>query len=224
MECKDRTVAFDDIALEGVRGVLIDLDDTIYRYDPCHASALDAAFSRDNLGLSKDDYFNTYRACRTAVTKRLAGQGACRSRLFAFQMMCEDLNCRKPFEQAFTLDQVYWDTFLSVMTPHASALGFLARCKELQLPVCIVTDMTAHVQIRKIDRLGIGKFIDQLVTSEEVGAEKPDARMFSLALQKLGIDARDAIMLGDSFKKDVRGALSLGIRGYRVDLNEMAAA
>lgn len=219
MRPSERSITFGDVSLADVRGVLIDLDDTIYRYEPCHFEALRAAFEMDDLGLSENVYLSKYRACRTAVTERLIDQGSCRSRLFAFQLMCEELRIKKPYERAFVLDMVYWEKFLSVMKPDPSAVNFLQRCKERNIPVCVVTDMTAHVQIRKIDRLGIAGFVDQLVTSEEVGIEKPDARMFDLALHKLGVGPTDSIMLGDSFQKDVVGALTLGIRGYLIDLN-----
>ena len=50
-----------------------------------------------------------------------------------------------------------------------------------------------------------------LVTSEEVGKEKPHPYMFMSALQKVDLKANEVCMIGDNFKKDIKGSASLGI-------------
>ncbi|UXS41172.1 HAD family hydrolase [Agrobacterium tumefaciens] len=213
-------VEYADIDIDRYQGVLIDLDDTLYRYEPCHRAALAQCFARNSLGLSELAYNQTYREARNLVTSRLYPQGVCRSRLFAFQMMCEDAKVPRPFSAALDLDEVYWTTFLSNMKIDASADAFLTRCAAKNLPVCVVTDMTAHVQIKKLHALGIDGAISSLVTSEEMGAEKPDPRMFLKGLEKLGTSTKHTIMLGDSFSKDVQGALAAGIQARLIKLQD----
>lgn len=213
-------VEYADIDIDRYQGVLLDLDDTLYRYEPCHKEALAQCFARNSFGLSHQAYNQTYRAARDLVTARLYPQGVCRSRLFAFQIMCEDAKVPKPFSAAFDLDEIYWTTFISRMKIDTSAYAFLVRCAGKNLPVCVVTDMTAHVQIRKLHALGIDGVISSLVTSEEVGAEKPDLRMFLKGLEKLGTPAKHTIMLGDSFSKDVQGALAAGIQARLIKLQD----
>lgn len=57
---------------------------------------------------------------------------------------------------------------------------------------------------------GIGHFIDTYVLSFEHGIQKPDPRMFTLALDALDIEAGDALMVGDRASHD-GGAASIGI-------------
>ena len=104
------------------------------------------------------------------------------------------------------------------MTPDPKAFGFVQRCAQLKVPTCVVTDMTAHIQIRKIARLGIAPYIAHLVTSEEVGAETPDRRMFETAVGKLGVAIERCLMLGDSLTKDVEGARAAGITAHLIIL------
>ena len=54
--------------------------------------------------------------------------------------------------------------------------------KEQRIKTAVVSDLTTHIQLRKMDKLRISKYIDFLVTSEEAGSEKPHAVMFLLAL------------------------------------------
>lgn len=210
--------SFTDINLESVLGVLLDLDGTLYAYQPCHERGLEAAFAVCSFELDFAEYSELYRNARTEVTTRLAGQGACRSRLFAFQSMAERLDWQSPYTLARKLDRAYWAAFLQGMLLDAAALRFLQRCRERDIAVCMVTDMTAHVQIDKLERLDVLVYVDHLVTSEEIGIEKPSARMFEAGLKKLGLRADQVIMVGDDLEKDVQGARALGIKAFQVNL------
>jgi HAD superfamily hydrolase (TIGR01549 family) len=201
-------------------GILLDLDDTLYRYAPCHEAALRACFDYYNFGLSLSEFRFEYRAARNSVTVDLAPQASCRSRLFAFQKLAENFRLRAAYKLAFALDEIYWSRFLEVMVIDPQALTFVKRCKQLGVPTCIVTDMTVHIQIRKLLRLGIDPYINYLVTSEEVGAEKPDRRMFEAAVGKLKVEAERCLMLGDSPSKDVEGARAAGITARLIVLPE----
>ncbi|MFT0893000.1 HAD family hydrolase [Pseudochelatococcus sp. G4_1912] len=213
-------VAFDDVSLAGIRGVLIDLDGTLYDYEPCHQHALAAAFALHSFGLARDAFFNSYRIARDRVTSRLNGQGAGRSRLFAFQIMGEEAGISMPFIAAYALDRAYWGAFIDFMKVDDGAMRFLKRCHDTSVPVCVVTDMTAHIQIEKLMRLGVEGLITRLVTSEEVGVEKPDVRMFEAGLQKLGVRADEAIMFGDDLRKDIGGALAAGLQAGLIRLGD----
>lgn len=66
-------------------------------------------------------------------------------------------------------------------------------------------------------RLGMAEFFDFYVTSGEVGAEKPDPRVFLAALQKAEARPDEAIHVGDQYHSDVVGAQNVGIRPILVD-------
>ncbi len=57
---------------------------------------------------------------------------------------------------------------------------------------------------------------DEYVLSFEVGAAKPDLRIFEAALARLGVDAADALMVGDSEEND-GAARALGCSFALVD-------
>ena len=53
------------------------------------------------------------------------------------------------------------------------------------------------------------------IISESVGAEKPDARMFSAAMEAMGLtdgDLSRIVMVGNNVKRDILGANRFGIR------------
>src|SRR4029453_4488858 len=76
----------------------------------------------------------------------------------------------------------------------------------------IVTNNILVEQQLKLRSCAMDSLIDELVTSEEVGATKPDVRIFETALARLGIGAEDAVMIGDAWLTDIAGAKAAGIR------------
>ncbi len=59
---------------------------------------------------------------------------------------------------------------------------------------------------------GLAPLLDTVVESVRVGVEKPDPRIFALALDRLGLTGSEAVMIGDNFDRDLRPAKSLGMR------------
>jgi len=66
--------------------------------------------------------------------------------------------------------------------------------------------------------------ISATVSSSEHGFMKPHPSIFSAALQLVNVQAPDAVMVGDSLRQDVEGALSAGMRAVLLDRRERAAA
>ena len=63
---------------------------------------------------------------------------------------------------------------------------------------------------------GILEQVDGVVTSAEVGAAKPDARVFERALTVAGVEAGEALHAGDKVDNDVEGARAAGVRAVLV--------
>jgi putative hydrolase of the HAD superfamily len=59
--------------------------------------------------------------------------------------------------------------------------------------------------------------VDAIVDSRSHGRVKPHPTIFQAALDVLGVDAADAVMVGDSLEEDVEGARALGMRAILVD-------
>jgi putative hydrolase of the HAD superfamily len=55
--------------------------------------------------------------------------------------------------------------------------------------------------------------ISATVSSSEHGFMKPHPSIFSAALQLVGVRPAEAVMVGDSLKHDVEGAIRAGLRG-----------
>jgi putative hydrolase of the HAD superfamily len=64
---------------------------------------------------------------------------------------------------------------------------------------------------------GEGAEVTAVIDSHHVGAEKPDPRIFQVALAALGVPSDRAVHVGDTARTDVDGALAAGIRPVHLD-------
>jgi putative hydrolase of the HAD superfamily len=67
-----------------------------------------------------------------------------------------------------------------------------------------------------LDRIGLLPLLDAVVCSAEVGAAKPDPRMFATALRKANCSAAHAAHVGDTIDTDVLGAQAAGVEAVLI--------
>jgi YjjG family noncanonical pyrimidine nucleotidase len=80
------------------------------------------------------------------------------------------------------------------------------------LTLGLLTNGLSEVQRARIARLELDGYFDAIVVSAEIGVAKPDPAFFAAALTDLGDPPRDgALMIGDSFTSDLRGARGAGV-------------
>jgi len=193
------------VAVEKKKAVLLDLDNTLYAYTPCHNQALarSSAFYRENIEPIPHRVFLKYYAqARAHIHRTLKGQAASHSRLLYFQTLLEKRTGRTCLEWTLRLEKLYWDTFLVHMRLYAWVKPVLDYCRGNNIRVVIVTNLTAAIQHRKLRHLKLHKHIDFLVSSEEAGLEKPAPIIFKIALAKAGCTAAQAVLIGDDSKQD----------------------
>ena len=68
-----------------------------------------------------------------------------------------------------------------------------------------------------LDMYGLTGYFDMALASLVEGVEKPDPRLFEIALEKLGARADETIHVGDNPIDDVQGARSAGIHAVLLD-------
>ena len=76
----------------------------------------------------------------------------------------------------------------------------------------IITNGFEEIQTKKMEKSGISKFFNEVITSESVGVKKPNPKVFEYALEKANTNASCSIMIGDNIEADIKGALDCGIR------------
>ena len=69
------------------------------------------------------------------------------------------------------------------------------------------------------ERLGLESMVRFAAYAQDCGAEKPDPRIFEVALEKAGCSPRELLHVGDSLEHDVAGARTAGSRSVWLNRN-----
>lgn len=192
------------------KGLLLDIDNTLYDYNLAHDFAKDKVFKlcEKKFNISISEINLAYNKARYQVHIELVETAASHNRLLYFQKMLEILSIN-PLIYSIDIYNTYWNNFLDQMKPFDGVYQLLNIFKN---KICLITDLTAHIQFRKISKLGLDKYCNNLVTSEEAGHEKPHPYIYMLSLQKLGLKHHEVCMIGDNFEKDIKGAENFGVQ------------
>jgi len=95
----------------------------------------------------------------------------------------------------------------------------LERLKSAGYKLAIVSNADGRVEA-DCRRFGIADFFDVIVDSQVVGVEKPDPRIFHIALERLGVAPETALYAGDIYSIDMLGAKAAGIAGKLIDQHD----
>jgi HAD superfamily hydrolase (TIGR01509 family) len=95
-------------------------------------------------------------------------------------------------------------------------LPSLGRARGAGVPVVVVSNSEGMLEALFED-LGLGSAFDFVIDSGVVGIEKPDPRIFDIALGRFRVPASRTLHLGDNFATDVLGARAAGIPVALVD-------
>lgn len=218
-----------------LKGLLIDLDGTFYEYERCNRAGLDAALLAlaEAGGHHPKDVEAHFHLSRQEVKRLLGLTASSHSRLLYFKHLVERLHGRTDPRLTIEMERRFWDGYFAQMALYPGIKHLLEEARRRGLKVAVVTNLTAHIQLRKLIHLGVEGHIDRLITSEEVGHEKPSRLIFEHALAQLGLGAHEVAMLGDDAHEDVAGARAVGIRALHLpkgflahpkDFDELLAA
>lgn len=124
---------------------------------------------------------------------------------------------------AHTLDHRYIADSPTKTSLMPNTLEIMAYLQKRGYPMTIITNGFNEVQWVKLKACGLEPYFAQMLTSENVGFQKPDSRIFEHALRIAACKPTDALMVGDDFEVDIAGARNAGIDQVFYNPNRMAS-
>jgi putative hydrolase of the HAD superfamily len=88
----------------------------------------------------------------------------------------------------------------------------LHTLQQAGVRVGLLTNGAASVQREKIESSGLGMYFDAAVVSGELGTGKPAPEIFQHLLERLGVKASAALMVGNSLARDILGGHRAGLK------------
>ena len=162
-------------------------------YDAWAVSETDFRNGRvDVLTMTAGKPFQTYyEVWRDAFVGAFASLGVDGNADAAVGYFLEDLGTRRAFPEA---------------------IGVLERLREL-VPIAVLSNADDAFLDPVLERNGVSDWFAAVLSSEEARLYKPHTRIFEMMLERLGTDASETLMVGDTLLDDIYGAHVAGMPG-----------
>lgn len=144
---------------------------------------------------------------RNAVAQELKGKvtNLEEIRIIAFQQTLDYIGISDD-QLALHLNEVYFKHRFENIDLSSDVVSTLEQLAE-RFKIGLVSDGNNYPE-----RFGLGEHFSFIVFSHDYGFEKPDKRIFEIALEKAGCSPNELLHVGDSLETDICGAKSAGIK------------
>lgn len=189
--------------------VVFDADGTLLDYDAAEKAALSAGFVALGVALC-DEHLRAYRAINARVWEAYERR----------EVDQRELGARR-FGELFAHIGVradpgaFGEQYLENLGREAQLIpGSLELLQTLHghVRLALLTNGIGLVQRSRLNASGLDPYFDALVISGELDVAKPDQRIFSIVLERVGNPQPDRVlMVGDSLRSDIGGAHEAGL-------------
>jgi putative hydrolase of the HAD superfamily len=208
-----------------LQAVLFDLDGTLMDHDAARARGLQAHLSGWLPGLEAQElarlenewqrlealHYDEYTRgeCTFAQQRRRRVQGM---RAALEREPANELTADAWFGSYLRHYRAAWRAFDDVL-PGLAAL----TDAHPNVVLGVVTNGEGEPQRAKLAAIGLGERFQVVVSSGEESVAKPDAEIFALACERLGVEQGQTAHIGDRLDLDAEGAAAAGLRGVWLD-------
>ena len=95
-------------------------------------------------------------------------------------------------------------------------IGCLEKIKLSGMKAAVLANWDIHLKAL-VKNLRIEIFFSEVVSSQEIGIEKPDPKIFLYLLERMGIQASMSLYVGNEYETDVIGSRGAGMTPVLID-------
>lgn len=115
-------------------------------------------------------------------------------------------------EKIFMAINMFFEDYVRSIKPRQNAKKVLEKLKS-RFALEFVSNFTyapvIHAGLRK---LGLTKYFNSILVSQDFGWRKPSSKVFQEILRRLKVDGDEAAYVGDSPEEDIKGAQNAGMK------------
>ncbi|WJQ82550.1 HAD family hydrolase [Brevibacillus brevis] len=195
--------------------ILFDLDDTLFDFSACWEKGMRQTIATHALTaeLDQEKFLEALRRHGDdlwidVIAKRYDFM---QYRRLRFQRAMADCNRQIEVEQVDDFQRAYQAACMDAVQPDPTVQSTIARLAE-EHTLGIVTNGPVDMAFIKLERLGLSAYFprERVFLSEIIGHHKPDLRIYEHVREKLGVESKQVLFVGDTWEADVAGAMDAG--------------
>ncbi|HAK00004.1 MAG TPA: noncanonical pyrimidine nucleotidase, YjjG family [Bacteroidales bacterium] len=194
--------------------IFFDLDRTLYDFDQNNRNTLKEIYTiaakdhKDNGGFEK--FLNAYKIINKGLWQKYKNKEISKEQLnhSRFSQTLQQTGYDPNMAQNLADAYIRLSPFQVQLMPHCiEILDYL--CGKYALH--IITNGFSEIQFQKLERCRLSAYFQQILVSEEAGAQKPEMAIFDLAFSKTGATPQNSLIVGDDPQCDILGGMNAGM-------------
>lgn len=206
-----------------LKALFLDLDNTIFDSKGAYDYALSRLSARYGSYFRGIPFLEEFERHKKDVKTQLKGHPGNRNRLLVLKRMADLYWDGLDAEKLLFLEKNYFKYFKKNVVDqlrlhrkgYKRLFSILNRFSN-RIPIYILTNESLRTQLYKISWVFPAHIKIRLISSEEVGFEKPSQDFYSYAMNRVDASPSEVVMIGDSLEDDVLGALASNIKAYHL--------
>ena len=186
-----------------IRGVMFDLDGTLFDRDRAIAALAKSQYSRFReplAGVPESDF--------VVRLIELDDHGHA-DKTLVYDSISAEFSLSRDLARRLELD--FWSRYHDECVALPNTHSVLRALRSRGVRLALVTNGRSETQNRTVDALGIRILIDEFLVSETENVREPDLEIFQLAASRLGLPPGDCAFVGDHPISDIQGATRAGM-------------
>jgi len=81
----------------------------------------------------------------------------------------------------------------------------------------IISNGDHQQQLMKLEKIGVAKYFDDVITAGSAGVAKPNVKIFEIACERNKVDIKDCYYIGDDVKSDIIPCKEIGMNAILIN-------
>lgn len=198
--------------------ILLDFDETLVSFSQSEHECIAKLYNKYSIPSTEENirYYHTINEeCWSEYEKgNLKKKDLHKKR---FQKVIDKFGIKGVSGEALNMEYEHYLKFSAHVID--GAIEFLQDIEDYAT-VAIVTNGDEETQQNRLRLSGIIEYADGVFTSDSVGYNKPDKRIYTTTLKKLGVEnTKSVLVVGDSLYSDIKGGINAGLDTCWVNFN-----
>ena len=204
-----------------IKHIFFDLDHTLWDFEKNSNLTFEQLFRAHDIQLQLEDFLTEYSPINFNYWKLYREEKISKEKLRYGRL--KDSFDKLSYTISDDLINVLSREYINVLPSYNHLFDGTIELLEYLQPkyaLHIITNGFEEVQDLKLEKSGIKKYFDKIITSESVGLKKPNPKVFEFALKTANTTPQSSFMIGDNLEADIIGAINCGISSIHFNLHD----
>ncbi len=198
-----------------LKAVFFDLDDTLEDRDEARKAVKGKLSSRveKEFGINGKEFFKIFKKAEYEFVGVSSNPKDYNRKVWLRETL-KRMGVRASESKIKELERLYWKTVFAKIKTFPDTKDVLRKLEAYKRIMVTDSDgcLNNYIKNNKIRILGLRKYFDLIVTSNDTGKNKPDKSLWRKGLKKFNLKPSECIMIGDKPEMDLKPTKEMGMK------------